>query len=114
MEVIYTHTDYMNTVIYFCSILAKKSTPSSFSPLFFISLFYPLPNFFPVFPPSPLSLPPLFSSSPFKLFGPAASFVAVLLAVKSAFNGNTMAACRADPLYSNVTACHYHCISSSK
>lgn len=47
-------------------------------------------------------LPPLFSSSLFKLFGPAASFVVVLLAVKSPINGGTMAACGADPLYSNA------------
>lgn len=77
-----------------------------------------LPSFFlpssPFSSPHPFSLPPLFSSSLFKLSGPAASFVAALLAMKSVFDGNTMAACRAGPLYSNVTARHYCCISSSK
>lgn len=70
------------------SVMCSSSTPHTPTP----------PSFF---------LPPLFPWSLFKLSGPAASFVAVLLAVKSVFNGSTMAACRADLLYSNVTARHY-------
>lgn len=62
---------------------------------------------------SSLFLPPLFSSRPFRLLGAAASLVAVLLAVKSAFNVDTKAACGADLLYSNGGGRHYQALSSS-